>query len=108
MISALLDNIVNDIDKNIMCEPSEGKILQVKGSQVVINLGRRHGVKIGDEFSLLHRSNFRSDNGNHYTSYNISPFKVKVTKVTKQSSTAITLDNGLLGNIQINDLVVRY
>ena len=108
MISALLDNIVNDIDENIMCEPSEGKILQVKGSQVVINLGRRHGVKIGDEFSLLHMSNFKSDNGNHYVSYNISPFKVKVTKVTKQSSTAISLDNGLLGNIQINDLVVRY
>ena len=108
MISALLDKIVNDIDENIMCEPSEGKILQVKGNQVDINLGRRHGVKIGDEFSLLHMSNFKSDNGNHYASYNISPFKVKVTKVTKQSSTAITLDNGLLGNIQINDLVVRY
>ncbi|MDX2371030.1 MAG: FlgT C-terminal domain-containing protein [Colwellia sp.] len=38
----------------------------------------------------------------------MSPFKVKVTKVTKQSATAITLDNGLLGNIQINDLAVRY
>jgi hypothetical protein len=108
MISALLDNIVNDIDANIMCEPSEGKILQVKGNQIVINLGRHHGVKIGDEFSLLHMSNFKSNNGNYYTSYNISPFKVKVTKVTKQSSTAITLDNGLLGNIQIHDLAVRY
>jgi hypothetical protein len=108
MISALLDNVVNDIDENIMCEPSEGKILQVKGNKVDINLGRRHGIKIGDEFSLLHMSNFQSNNGNHYASYNVSPFKVKVTKVTKQSSTAISLDNGLLGNIQINDLVVRY
>ncbi|MDX2371009.1 MAG: flagellar assembly protein T N-terminal domain-containing protein [Colwellia sp.] len=108
MISALLDNMVNDIDEKIMCEPSEGKVIQVKGNQVVINLGRHHGVKIGDEFSLLHMSNFKSNNGNYYSSYNISPFKVKVTKVTKQSATAITLDNGLLGNIQINDLAVRY
>ena len=108
MISELLDNMVNDIDENIMCEPSEGKILQVKGNQVVINLGQHHGVKIGDEFSLLHMSNFKNDNGKHYASYNISPFKVKVTKVTKQSSTAVTLDNGLLGNIQINDLAARY
>lgn len=108
MISELLDNMVNDIDENIMCEPSEGKILQVKGNQVVINLGQHHGVKIGDEFSLLHMSNFKNDNGKHYASYNISPFKVKVTKVNKQSSTAVTLDNGLLGNIQINDLAARY
>jgi hypothetical protein len=108
MISELLDVMVSDIDENIMCEPSEGKILQVKGNQIIINLGRHHGVKIGDEFSLLHSSNFKSDNGNYYASYNISPFKVKVTKLTKQSSTAVTLDNGLLGNIQINDLAVRY
>jgi hypothetical protein len=108
MISALLDNMVNDIDENIMCEPSEGKILQVKGNQIVINLGRHHGVKIGDEFSLLHSNSFTNAKGKSYAGYNVSPFKVKVTKVTKQSATAITLDNALLGNIQINDLAVRY
>ena len=108
MISVLLDNMANDIDENIMCEPSEGKILQVKGNQIMINLGRDHGVKIGDEFSLLHSSNFTNSKGKTYAGYNVSPFKVKVTKVTKQSATAITLDNGLLGNIQINDLAVRY
>lgn len=108
MINTLLDKVVSDIDENIMCEPSEGKILQVKGNQVVINLGRHHGVKIGDEFSLLHMSSFNSENGQHYVSYNISPFKVKVTKLTRQSATAVTLDNGLLGNIQLNDLAVRF
>jgi len=108
MISALLDTMVNDIDENIMCEPSEGKILQVKGNQIVINLGRHHGVKVGDEFSLLHSSSFTNNIGKSYASYNVSPFKVKVTEVTKQSSTAITLDNNLLGNIQINDLAIRY
>lgn len=108
MISTLLDTIVTDIDENIMCEPSEGNILQVKGNQIVINLGRNHGVKVGDEFSLLHSSSFTNNKGRNYASYNVSPFKVKVTKVTNQSSTAITLDNGLLGNIQINDLAVRF
>ena len=56
MISSLLDRMVSDIDENIMCEPSEGKILQVKGNQIMINLGRHHGVKVGDEFTLLHLS----------------------------------------------------
>ena len=108
MISALLDTIVTDIDDNIMCEPSEGNIVQVKGNKIVINLGGNHGVKVGDEFSLLHSSSFTNNKGKNYASYNVSPFKVKVTKVTKQSSTATTLDNSLLGNIQINDLAVRY
>ena len=108
MISSLLDRMVSDIDENIMCEPSEGKILQVKGSQIMINLGRHHGVKIGDEFSLLHSNNFTNTQGKTYAGFNVSPFKVKVTKVTKQSATATTVDNNLLGNIQINDLAVRY
>lgn len=108
MISSLLDTMVSDIDENIMCEPSEGKIVQVNGNKITINLGRHHGVKIGDEFSLLHSNNFTNNKGISYAGYNISPYKVKVTKVTKQSSTATTLDNTLLGNIQINDLAVRY
>lgn len=108
MVSALLDNIVGDIDENIMCEPSEGKILNVKGNQVIINLGKHHGVKLGDEFSLLHVNNFKSANGNRYTSHNVSPYKVKVVKLTKQSATAITTNKKLLGNIQINDLAVRF
>jgi len=108
MINSLLDNMINDIDDNVMCEPSEGRIIQVKGNQLTINLGRHHGVKIGDEFSLLHSTNFTSDQGRSYAGYNISPYKVKVVKLTKQSATATTLDNSLLDNIQINDLAVRY
>lgn len=108
MISSLIDKTVTDIDENIMCEPSEGKILQVRGNEVVINLGRYQGVKVGDEFSLLHLSSFNSDTGKQYISYNVSPYKVKITKLTKQSATAVTIDNGLLGNIQVNDLAVRF
>ena len=108
MISALLDKIVSDIDNNVMCEPSEGKIIQVQGNQVTVNLGRHHGVKIGDEFTLLHSNSFISQQGRNYVGYNISPYKVKVTKLTRQSAIAKTLDNNLLGNIQINDLAVRY
>jgi len=107
MVNKLVEKAVTDIDKNIMCEPSEGKLLDVSGNQVVINLGRHHGVKIGDEFSLLHLDNFIADNGKQYISYNVSPYKVKVTKLTRQTANAVTVDNSLLGNIQQNDLAVR-
>jgi hypothetical protein len=108
MIERMLDKVVKDIDENIMCEPSRGKIIQVRGNQVTINLGRDHGLKIGDEFSLLHSTNFTNNSGKSYAGFNVSPHKVKVTKLTRQTATAITPDGRLFGNIQVNDLAVRY
>ncbi|WP_159818294.1 flagella assembly protein FlgT [Colwellia sp. 20A7] len=108
MIDALLSRTINDIDESVMCEPNEGKIIQVQGNQITINLGKSHGVKVGDEFTLLHSSTFVSQQGKSYAGYNISPHKVKVTKLTSQSATAKTLNNDLLDNIQINDVAVRY
>lgn len=108
MIENMLDKVVKDIDENIMCEPGQGKIIQVQGNQVTINLGRDHGLKIGDEFSLLHSTHFTNNSGKAYAGFNVSPYKVKVTKLTRQTATAATPDGRLFGNIQINDLAVRY
>jgi hypothetical protein len=108
MIDNILSQVVKDIDENIMCEPSRGKIIKVEGNQVIINLGRDHGLKIGDEFSLLHLTHFTNNSGKSYAGFNVSPYKVKVTKLTRQTATAATPDGRLFGNIQIDDLAVRY
>lgn len=108
MVSEILARMVMDIDDNIMCQPTHGKILNVVGNKILINLGARQGVKIGDEFSLLHLNNFVSTKGEIYAGYNVSDYKVKVTQVSQQSANAITINNTLLGNIQIDDLAVRY
>lgn len=108
MIENILDNVVKDIDENVMCEPSSGKIIKVQGNQVIINLGRDHGLKMGDEFSLLHLTHFTNNTGKSYTGFNVSPYKVKVTKLTRQTATATTTDGSLFGNIQVDDLAVRY
>jgi hypothetical protein len=108
MIGNLLSKVTADIDENVMCEPSKGKILQVSGNQITFNLGRNHGVKIGDEFTLLHSTQFTGNTGNKYNGFNVSPYKVKVTQLTRTTAIAQTSDNTLFGNIQIDDLVVRY
>ena len=108
MSNELLAQAAIDIDNNIMCLPTQGKILQVNGNEILINLGTRQGVKIGDEFSLLHVNNFVNSQGRTYAGFNISNYKVKVTQTSQQTAKAITLDNNLLGNIQMNDIVVRY
>lgn len=108
MTAQTLNELVNELDENMMCEPTGGKIVKVSGNQVMFNLGRRNGVKIGDEFSLLHHHNFEADNGKTYAGFNVSSYKVKVIQVSQQSATAISTDEHLLGNIQLNDIAVRY
>jgi len=108
MVENIVDKAIKAIDENIMCEPSRGKIIQVAGNQITINLGRDHGLKIGDEFSLLHLNHFTSNSGKKYAGFNVSPYKVKVTKLTRQTAVATTPDGRLFGNIQVDDLAVRY
>tara|TARA_R110000737_G_scaffold47429_1_gene67423 strand:+ start:5248 stop:6411 length:1164 start_codon:yes stop_codon:yes gene_type:complete len=107
-IGLTLDNMVSDIDENMMCQPTQGRIVQVQGNSLTFNLGKRHGVKIGDEFSLLHLNNFISDDKRSYAGFNISPYKVIVTSVSQESADATTAEQHILDNIQVNDLAVRY
>jgi len=107
-IEKVLNDMIIDIDENMMCQPTRGKIVQIAGNSLTINLGKRHGVKIGDEFSLLHLKNTITDSGKTYAGFNVSPYTVKVTQVSQQSAKAIATDESLLGNIQLADLAVRY
>lgn len=108
MIDKLLNQVVTDIDETIMCEPSRGKILRVDGNQITFNLGRNNGVKVGDEFTILRLKHFTDNTGSLYTGYTVSPHKVKVTQLTRETALAASADNSLFNNIQIEDLVVRY
>jgi hypothetical protein len=107
-VNQTLNDMITDIDENMMCQPTRGKIVYLTGNTITINLGKRHGVKVGDEFSLLHSKNLITDSGKSYAGFNVSPYTVKVTQVSQQSATAIVSDKHLLGNIQIEDLAVRY
>ncbi len=108
VINQTLNEVITDIDDNMMCQPTRGKIVKVLGNEININLGSKHGVKIGDEFSLLHLKNFTTDSGKTYAGFNVSPFTVKVTDVSRESATAMTQDNQILDSIQLHDLAVRY
>ncbi len=107
MIDSTLEKVREDLDNSILCEQVRAKIVQVKGNAMTINIGSEHGIKVGDELSLLHKSSFISGDGHNYTSFNLSPYKVKITQVYRESAQAITTDGSLLDNIQIDDLAIR-
>lgn len=107
-VNRVLENAVMDLDESLMCQPSQAKIIHANNTSLILNIGKRHGVQIGDEFALLHQENFIANNGQQYTGFNVSPYKVTVTKVTQDTATAITKNDETLGNIQHDDLAVRY
>lgn len=107
-VDLLLKDISLDIEESLMCQPTQGKIIAMEDTQLFINLGNRHGVKVGDEFSLLGNTQFTAQNGKNYNGFNVSPYKVKVIKTNRDSSTLVAVNGEQLGNIQIYDIVVRY
>lgn len=107
-IDSLLKNITLDIDEALMCQPSQATIVDIDEEKLIINIGKYHGVKLGDEFSLLLNTSFTLDNGNNYTGYNLSPYKVKVISLDRNNAIVEAVNAERLGNVQINDLVVRY
>lgn len=108
VLDQTINQVITDIDDNMMCQPTRAKIVDVQGNQVRFNLGERHGVKLGDKFSLLHVKNFTSDKGKSYAGFNVSPFNVKVVQVSNASAVAETEDGKILDSIQLDDLVVRH
>jgi len=107
MISRTLDDAIIDIDESMMCQQTRAKIVKVDGNEVMVNVGKQQGVKLGDEFTLLHLNTYKNDFGKTYAGFNVSPYKVKITEVFQHSAVATTPDKGLLGNIQLNDLAVK-
>ncbi len=107
-INSLLQTITIDIDEALQCQPSQAKIINVDEEKLLINIGKHHGVKVGDEFSLLLHNNFILQSGKRYDGFNVSPYKVRVTSVTRHNAILQAVNDERLGNVQVNDLVVRY
>ncbi|MGJ8692811.1 MAG: flagellar assembly protein T N-terminal domain-containing protein [Thalassotalea sp.] len=107
-ITRLLADVALDIDELLMCQPTQGTIVSIEGNHLLINLGKRHGVQLEDKFSLLANSTFSLANGKSYAGFNVSPYQLKVSKVTRDSAILTPVNDEQLGNIQINDLAVRH
>lgn len=107
MTKHIIEQVTTDIDQELMCEPTRAKILSVNGDSVTFNMGSEHGVKVGDEFSLMHIANSETNDGKMQKHFRVSPYKVKVIQLTRTSAVAST-QNELIGNIQINDIAVKH
>jgi hypothetical protein len=84
---------------------SKAFIVDSNQSVIRLNLGRQNGVQIGDKFKILHQSHFTDQTGINRPHFVISPYKVVVSHVYKDSAVAAAENNAYLGNVQIGDFL---
>ncbi|MBQ4813991.1 flagellar biosynthesis protein FlgT [Pseudoalteromonas luteoviolacea] len=104
-IQSVFNSLAQDLDQAFACMPTKGKILHKDQDQLVINLGRAHGIKEGQVLSVAHRSDVAGER-NQFFSRSIQTInRVKVTQVNAQNAIAQNIQSRPMNNIQVNDIV---
>ncbi|MBD1582976.1 flagellar assembly protein T N-terminal domain-containing protein [Pseudoalteromonas sp. S16_S37] len=104
-IQEVFNKVSQDLNTAVSCIPTKGKILYLDAEQIVINLGRVHGLEPGTTLSIMHQSNIITSRGSVVNSTVQTIEQVKVINVNMQSATAVNLNTRPLSNIQLNDIV---
>lgn len=104
-IQEVFNKVSQDMNAAVSCIPTKGKILYLDNDQVVINLGKAHGLETGKILSIMHQSNIITSKGSVINSTMQTIEQVKIINVNMQSATAVNLNSRPLSNIQLNDIV---
>lgn len=102
--SRILNAAAMDVEEAIRCEAIEAEVIQVKENQVLINIGKLHGVAVGDKFQLVHRRELRDTFGQIQPLLAPTELQIEVSQVNSTVAWAQSVDQQLLANIQIGDI----
>ncbi|MDF2178335.1 flagellar assembly protein T N-terminal domain-containing protein [Aliiglaciecola sp. CAU 1673] len=106
-IQALLQDVAQRIDEQVACQPAHGRVLQSSNEKLAVNLGKTHGVNIGDRMRLFKLKQFFDPMGNLHYQYQLHPEEVQVIQLSLNSSVVETVSGAPLSNIQPNDFVSK-
>lgn len=106
-ISDILQQSVMSLDKQLNCRPLLGQIVARQGDRIIINLGRKNGVKMGDKFQIVLQKNIPDRFNSMRAIATKSRANVVIEQVTEDSSTAIFDGIDSADNIQVNDIAIK-
>ncbi|QDE32022.1 flagellar assembly protein FlgT [Shewanella polaris] len=106
-ISDVLQQSVMSLDKQLNCRPLLGQIVARQGDRIIINLGRKNGVKMGDKFQIVLQKNIPDRFNSMRAIATKSRANVVIEQVTEDSSTAIFDGIDSADNIQVNDIAIK-
>jgi hypothetical protein len=103
----MLIEITQEIDDTLACEPAYARVVSVNNGQLTIDVGRKQGVKQGDELQVFQLNQFFDIYNRSRYQYKIHPVSVRVASIFNNSAVLESINGDFLANIQPNDFVVR-
>ena len=103
----LIQAAVQTIDESVSCLPAFGRVLNVAGESLNINIGKHNGVKQGDILTLFQVNQFFDDKNFPHRQFQLHPEQVVVRQVFAETALVVSVTGAPLANIQPNDFVAR-
>ncbi|PKG58582.1 flagellar assembly protein FlgT [Shewanella sp. GutDb-MelDb] len=107
MISTVLLDASQDIDQALNCRPLLGQVIAKQANRIILNIGRRNGIRVGDTLQLVLQQNMPDRLDNMRAVAGKSKATITIDQVTEESATAVLKGLSASLNIQINDLAIK-
>lgn len=103
----VIQSVARSIDDSVSCLPAFGRVLNVTGESLKINIGKHNGVKQGDKLTLFQVNQFFDAQNSSHRQFQLHPEEVVVRQVFAETAVVSSLTGAPLANIQPNDFVAR-
>ncbi|RLV61587.1 hypothetical protein D5018_00260 [Parashewanella curva] len=105
-IKRLFNSIAVELDNHLRDRPLMGTVIAKKSKLLIVNLGRRNNIQVGDTLKLVLRKDLHTRFQSIKTIAQSSPIKLKVTQITEQTAVVEWNKANKIENIQVGDIVI--
>lgn len=102
-----IQKVVQSIDDSVSCLPAYGRVINVTGESLSVNIGKHNGVKQGDTLTLFQVNQFYDPQNMPHRQFQLHPEQVIVRQVFAETAVVESVTGAPLANIQPNDFVAR-
>lgn len=106
-ITLQLQQGIMQLDNQLNCRPLLGQIIARQGDRIIINLGRKNGVKMGDKFQIVLQKNIPDRLNSMRAIATQSRAKVMIEQVSEDIATAVLENIDSSENIQVYDIAIK-
>jgi flagellar H-ring protein FlgT len=105
MLLRLSRSIMLDLESDLSCKITLPEVIVKRNNTVMMDLGRLHGVKVGDKLKLWHTGSFIDQHGIPRNKVAQSDITLTVTRVYEKEAELSVDQENLASSIQIGDVM---
>jgi hypothetical protein len=91
----------------VSCFPAFGRVINISGESLIVNIGKHNGVKQGDKLTLFQINQFFDAQNFPHRQFQLHPEEVVVRQVFAETAVVASVTGSPLAYIQPNDFVAR-